>query len=105
MDGVEAGLAVTAGMDFLRMNGGEDLREHYLWSLKQLMADLPPEKLSTSALVALHVILIPEHARAIREIGGRPSGAVIRLLRPTHSTSNGHSPADLCKESVVGGEL
>lgn len=82
VNSVETGLRVTAGLDFLRSGGGEELREHYLWQIKQMMSAMPPDQLSTSALVSLVAVLIPEHARllAARE-PGTVSGTVLRLVR------------------------
>lgn len=83
LEPIQAGLRVTAGLDFLRTAGGEDVREHYLWQLKQMMLDMPPEKISTSALVSLVAVLIPEHARVLA--GRQPASgvpvAVLRLVR------------------------
>jgi hypothetical protein len=87
-DAVEIGLRVTAGLDFLRTGGGEELREHYIWVLKQVMGHIKPEDLSTATLVSMLAVLIPEHSRFIG--GGNPAvreATVLRLLPRDDNTA------------------
>ncbi len=77
-DGVEAGLRVTAALDFLRSGTDEDMRAHCIWCLDKVMADLRPEDLSTPTLVSLLAILIPDHSRILT---GRPPAREAPILR------------------------
>ncbi len=64
--------------------GGEDLRSHYLWTLDGVMGNLHPEDLSTSALVALLAVLIPEHARILTtRKPTSPKRSPLRLVKTT----------------------
>lgn len=83
VDGVEAGLRVTAALDFLHSAAGDDIRDHCVWQLKHVLTDLSPEYLSTATLVSLLAILIPDHARFLagRLPMDRGPGTVLRLIR------------------------
>lgn len=66
---------VRAGLKFLHLSGGDELRAHYIWLLKRLLTDLKPEDLSTRAIVSLVAILIPDHSRLLaRVMVGRGPG-------------------------------
>lgn len=89
VDGVEAGLRVTAALDFLRSGGGDEMRDHYIWSVKSVLTNMAPEDLSTTALVSILAILIPEHSRflagRVPPSGGRPSGKILRIISDDNS--------------------
>lgn len=76
---------VTAGLGFLHSGGGDELREHYLWTLDQVMSHLHPENLSTQALVSILAVLIPEHSRFLTgrrtPPGGKRTGRRLRVIR------------------------
>ena len=79
----QTGLRVAAALDLLRLGNDEDVRPHAIWALKQVISDVVPEQLSTTAIVSLLSILIPEHSRILSGQGppavGRPRTA-LRLI-------------------------
>lgn len=83
VEGVEAGLRVTAALDFLDAGGGDDMRDHWIWQLKHVLTDLTPEYLSTATLVSVLAILIPDHSRFLagRLPVDRGPGTILRLIR------------------------
>ena len=98
---VEIGLRVTAALDFLR-SGGEEMRDHYLWCVRQVMSSLPLDEVSTSALVSILAVLVPEHARFLR--GREPGTGVVvapllKLIRDGDGTAGDGSASRVnCRE-------
>lgn len=85
LDGVEAGLRITAALDFMRCGGdAEELRAHFLWEVKTIMTEMNPEDYSTTGLAALLGVMIPEHASflngRVTPAAGRTEGKILRLL-------------------------
>jgi hypothetical protein len=82
-DGVGVGLQVAAALDWARCGSDEEIRGHCLWQLKEMMTALAPEHLSTSAVVSLLAILIPEHSRFLagRDPATGEVGVVLRLVQ------------------------
>lgn len=82
IDGVEAGLRVTNALDYLRVGGGEELRDYYLFATEQALSRLRLQDLRTSTLVSLLALIMPELSRII---GGRSDdggdGVVLQLIR------------------------
>lgn len=90
-DGAEIEHRVAAGLHYLDAGGGEELRDHYVWLIRTMLSNLAPDDLSTSTLVSLVALLMPEHSRAIGGEPGRgrrkPRGTVIPLI-PRSATTN-----------------
>lgn len=80
-EAVDLSLRMAAALDYLRGGNDEDMREHYIWLVKQMMAKMAPEDLSTSALVATVVAWTPDHSRVIigKPVGG-DSATVLQLV-------------------------
>jgi hypothetical protein len=77
------GPRVSAALNFLQ-SGEEDVRDHYLWQVRQVLGDMTPDDLSTEALVSLLAVLIPEHSRVLtsrRPVGGETRGRLLHLIR------------------------
>lgn len=81
---------VTAGLNFLEANGGEELRAHYLWLLRRMLGNITPEDLGTSTVISLVALLIPEHSQVVGGVpdpgSNRPRDAAILRLIP-HSAN------------------
>lgn len=76
---INVGKRIDAALDFIKETGDYTVRDHYLWELKQVMASMPPDELSTTAIISLLAVLVPEHARFLA--GRKPvSGPVLRLI-------------------------
>jgi hypothetical protein len=76
---------VAAALDYMGADGA-DVREHYLWVLRKMFDEVTPDDLSTSALISLTAVIIPEHARVLAGRspgGGHRDARVLQLLRPT----------------------
>ena len=80
-DPAEVALQVIAALDFVQSTP-DDSRAHFIWTLKNMMATMPPETLSTPTLASLVAILIPEHCRVLAATGqpGRGPDPVLRLV-------------------------
>jgi hypothetical protein len=78
----DIGPRVSAALNFLQA-GEEDVRDHYLWQIRQVLGDLTPEDLSDEALVSLLAVLAPEHSRVLaarRPGSGKPRGRLLHLI-------------------------
>lgn len=70
-DPIDIGLRMAAALDYVAAGNDKDIRTHYLWLVKQMMAHMTPEDLSTSELVATIVAWTPAHSRTL--LGGKPA--------------------------------
>lgn len=77
---IEMSLRMSAALDYVASGKEEEIRTHYLWLVKEMMANLGgPEQLTTSQLVATVVAWTPAHSRVVS--GGKPAGEVAAVLR------------------------
>jgi hypothetical protein len=76
------GKRVTAALDFIETTNDYAVRDHYLWELKQVMASMPPDQLSTATIISLLAVLVPEHARFLA--GRKPVPGPVLWLLPRH---------------------
>lgn len=89
-DSLETGHRVGAALDWLHAGTDEDeaTHAHYVWAVKSMMTNLAPEDLSTTTLVSLLAILIPEHGRLLASKfpgwGRSDSGKILHLVHSTH---------------------
>lgn len=82
--GVEMTLQMSAALDYAAAGDDEQMRTHYLWLVKQMMAHIGgPEGLTTAALVATVVAWMPDHTRVMsgREPAGGDTATVLHLIR------------------------
>lgn len=80
-DPVAISLRMVAALDYLAAGDDKDMRDHCLWLVRQMMASMVPEDLTTSELVATVVAWTPAHSRILR---GQPvhvdTATVLRLV-------------------------
>lgn len=93
VDELGMGPRVTAGLNYLQAGGGEDLRDHYLWLLRRMLGNIRLEGLSTSTLVSLVALLMPDHSRIVGDGNpdkgrNRPRDGVVLQLIPRSVTTN-----------------
>lgn len=83
-EAVDVSLRMAAALDYARLGKDEEIRAHYLWLVKEMMARIAPEDLSTSALVSTVVAWMPTHTRLLL---GKPregdSATILQLVSPT----------------------
>jgi hypothetical protein len=79
---VEMSLRLTAALDYVAAGDASDVRDHFLWLVKQMMADMVPEDLTTEELVTTVVAWSPAHSRAIssREPSDGESATILQLV-------------------------
>jgi hypothetical protein len=85
---VEMSLRMTAALDYVAAGDETEIRHHFLWVVKKMMADMVPEDLTTAELVTTIVAWTPAHSRIISgRTGGEPTAAVLQLVPRDDSTS------------------
>lgn len=87
-DPIDIGLRMTAALDYVAAGNEKDIRAHYLWLVRQMMAHMTPDDLSTSELVATIVAWMPTHSRLL---GGQPTDGdtptILRLISSKDSAT------------------
>lgn len=90
--GVEMTLQMSAALDYAAAGDEKEMRSHYLWLVKQMMANMGgPEELTTAALVATVVAWMPDHTRVLvgREPADGDGAAVLQLIRGQDDAASG----------------
>lgn len=97
-ESMDFSLRVGAALDYARLSEGENVRAHYVWLFKEMMATFADnggvEALSTSALVATVVAWSSDHSRLVS--GGQHAGGdavVLRLVLADDAAASGNSTA------------